>query len=515
MMYDVFLCHSSQDKEWVRELARRIDGETYNGRNLRSWFDEQHIDAGDRLRPELEAALGASLFIAVVLSAASLRSKWTSFEWNHFSKVNQKGGGIIPLVLEKSAKDDLPIEFRDLVHIDFSDPSAFETGFKQLIQAIAKPSLRAPQIVKSRCLELLSAALTAYERLAPSEPTPESDALFSYIQELRVDDPETEGLLLGVFDAMLEHLETLANPYTASMIIAECEAVLLCWNPSNHRLVQKCEERTHWTARFVTARAQSKVAEIQADQVDCSALIRYAAELDKKRWLGTTDQTVLGMVGRAAGKISDTKVGQELIVALAAGGPASRRAAAGAMSVDPSSPGSWFTLSAMQALKPREVRKEPTPPALIAMLGGLLRDQDPQVVAGAEEAREHVKKTWPDIPMDAPLARVDRFTQPAIAIEYGRLLPFSGRIEKVSAKNLDAKGRDVRSQAIYCLTEPQLPDTRFFDASGILILPQGSLSHQCVRLINAAVPFAQVTPQHMAELPEGRFAIVRKDGIVF
>src|SRR6516225_2356039 len=171
MMYDVFLCHSSQDKEWVRQLAGRIDAEMYNGRHLRSWFDEQHIQAGNRLRPELEAALDASLFVALVLSAASIQSRWTAFEWNYFSKLHPKGGAIIPLILEKSAKDDLPIEFRDLVHIDFSDPSTFETGFKQLIQVIAKPSLRTPHIVKSRCLELLSAALTAYKVLPLGQPS--------------------------------------------------------------------------------------------------------------------------------------------------------------------------------------------------------------------------------------------------------------------------------------------------------------------------------------------------------
>src|SRR5215472_15380260 len=191
-MYDVFLCHSSEDKEWVRELARKIDAESYNGRNLRSWFDEQHVHAGDRLRPELEAALDASLFLAVVVSAASLQSKWTSFEWNHFSKLHAKDGGIIPLILAKDTKDDLPIEFRDLVHIDFSDRTAFETSFKQLIRTIAKPSVRAPHIVKSRCLELLSAAEAAYERLSPSTPTPESDALYAYVEELRVDDREIE-----------------------------------------------------------------------------------------------------------------------------------------------------------------------------------------------------------------------------------------------------------------------------------------------------------------------------------
>jgi TIR domain len=149
-MYDAFLFHSSEDKEWIRELARRIDAQSYNGRNLKSCFDEQHVYAGDRLRPELEAALDASLFVVVVVSAASLQSKWTSFEWNHFNKLHPKDGGIIPLILEKDTKEDLPIEFRDLVHIDFSDRTDFETSFKQLIRTIAKPSARAPHILKSR-----------------------------------------------------------------------------------------------------------------------------------------------------------------------------------------------------------------------------------------------------------------------------------------------------------------------------------------------------------------------------
>ena len=512
MMYDVFLCHCSQDKEWVRQLARRIDEETYNGRNLRSWFDEQQVQAGDRLRPELVAALDASLFVAVVLSGASIKSRWVSFEWNYFSKLHPKGRAVIPLILEKNVKDDLPIEFRDLVHIDFSDPSTFEMGFKKLIQVIAKPSLRTPHIVKSRCLELLSAALS----LQLSEPSPECDALYSYVEELQIDDPGAEGLLLGGFDAMLEHLETLASPddYTGSMIIGECLTALLCKHPAAHRLIQKRDERKHWTARFAAARAQSKVAEIRADQVDCSSLTRYAAELDKKQWLGTHDESVRGMITRAAGKISDTKIGQDLIVALAAGGVASRRAAAGAMSIDPSSPGSWYTLSATKALTRREVRDEPPPPELIAMLGGLLRDEDREVVAAAQEGAERIRRTWPAIRMDAPSAQPTRLMQPAIPIENGWKLPFSGRIEKISAKNIDAKRRDVRSQAIYCLTERGSPDIYFFGASGILVLPQGQLSHQCLRLREASIPFAMVTSQAMNDLPEGKFAIIRDYGIV-
>lgn len=146
----------------------------------------------------------------------------------------------------------------------------------------------------------------AFNDLPSSEPSAESDALFSYVEDLHIDDPEAEALLLGAFDVMLEHLETLTRPqdYAGSMILAECLAALLYQNPRNHRLMQKCDERTHWTARFAAARAQSKVAEIQADRVDCSSLIRYAAELDRKSYLGRPDENVRGMIARAAGKIS-------------------------------------------------------------------------------------------------------------------------------------------------------------------------------------------------------------------
>jgi hypothetical protein len=80
--------------------------------------------------------------------------------------------------------------------------------------------------------------------------------------------------------------------------------------------------------------------------------------------------------------------------------------------------------------------------------------------------------------MDAAAPRAARFTQPAIPITNGRLLPFSGQIEKVSAKNIHAKSLDVRPQAIYCLTEGRLPDVYFFGcqwdpdlAEGISLAP--------------------------------------------
>lgn len=45
--YDIFVSHNRADKEWARELARKIAVEEYNGRLLRPLPDEQFLDPDD------------------------------------------------------------------------------------------------------------------------------------------------------------------------------------------------------------------------------------------------------------------------------------------------------------------------------------------------------------------------------------------------------------------------------------------------------------------------------------
>ena len=85
MSYDVFLSHNRADKEWVRNLHDSLARHDYNGRNLRTWIDEEVLDPGllssDR---ELNSALDRSRYLIVILSPEAIASQWVQDEISYF-----------------------------------------------------------------------------------------------------------------------------------------------------------------------------------------------------------------------------------------------------------------------------------------------------------------------------------------------------------------------------------------------------------------------------------------------
>jgi hypothetical protein len=89
--YDVFLSHNQADKPRVRRLAERL-----RAANLRVWFDEWSIQAGDspspvggkrvaegRVRdqePAIERGIEASRTLVLCLSPTALGSNWGRLE---------------------------------------------------------------------------------------------------------------------------------------------------------------------------------------------------------------------------------------------------------------------------------------------------------------------------------------------------------------------------------------------------------------------------------------------------
>ncbi|MBE3119032.1 MAG: toll/interleukin-1 receptor domain-containing protein, partial [Candidatus Atribacteria bacterium] len=69
--YDVFLSHSSKDKEVVRALAERLrkDG-------LRVWFDEWEIKPRDSIPAKIEDGLEHSRVLVLCMSANAFGSDW-------------------------------------------------------------------------------------------------------------------------------------------------------------------------------------------------------------------------------------------------------------------------------------------------------------------------------------------------------------------------------------------------------------------------------------------------------
>lgn len=99
--FDVFLSHSSKDKDLVRDVAERLrkDG-------LRVWFDEWELKPGDSIPAKIEAGLEQSRVLMLFMSANAFGSGWAQLEacTFRFRDPLNKERRLIPLRL-----DDAPI----------------------------------------------------------------------------------------------------------------------------------------------------------------------------------------------------------------------------------------------------------------------------------------------------------------------------------------------------------------------------------------------------------------------
>jgi len=78
VLYDVFICHASEDKEaFVRPLAKELVK-----RHIEVWYDEFSLTVGDSLREAVDKGLSQSRFGIVVLSPHFFRKRWPKRELN-------------------------------------------------------------------------------------------------------------------------------------------------------------------------------------------------------------------------------------------------------------------------------------------------------------------------------------------------------------------------------------------------------------------------------------------------
>ena len=76
MMWDVFICHASQDKEAVaRPLANRL-----RLAGVKVWLDEMVLQIGDSIREEIDHGLARSRYGIVIISPAFFSKAWTQAE---------------------------------------------------------------------------------------------------------------------------------------------------------------------------------------------------------------------------------------------------------------------------------------------------------------------------------------------------------------------------------------------------------------------------------------------------
>ena len=130
LTYQVFLSHSSKDKEFVKELYRRL---TRDG--VRCFFDIESIGWGDNWVKALERAIDECKYIVFVLSPDFCNSEWVEVE--RTSSIADDPSGlkhkVRPLLLRPCR--DLPAFprfLRQVQAIDVSTSTLFELNYPRL-----------------------------------------------------------------------------------------------------------------------------------------------------------------------------------------------------------------------------------------------------------------------------------------------------------------------------------------------------------------------------------------------
>jgi tetratricopeptide (TPR) repeat protein len=133
--YDVFLSHSSADKEFVERLT---DGLEAGG--VRVWLDQIEMGFGDSLFDHIAAGIEKARFFAIVLSQNSIQSKWVRAELKAAlnRELAEDRTFVIPIVIEDI---DIPTFLGDKIYADFRTEENFDNVLKALVNktALVKP----------------------------------------------------------------------------------------------------------------------------------------------------------------------------------------------------------------------------------------------------------------------------------------------------------------------------------------------------------------------------------------
>jgi hypothetical protein len=130
----IFISHTKADKPFVRRLAARLEKAHFH-----VWLDEHDLIAGDPLSQTISKALEAAKVILVVVSKASVKSKWLRYELNVATERMIKGEcRVIPVAIDDSA---LPPEVIGLLYADCRKGLA--RGIPSILTALKHEARRA------------------------------------------------------------------------------------------------------------------------------------------------------------------------------------------------------------------------------------------------------------------------------------------------------------------------------------------------------------------------------------
>jgi hypothetical protein len=129
-MPSVFLSHNSADKPFVRRLAKRLAES-----GIIVWLDEAQLHVGDSLIHKISEAIRDIDFIAVIISANSIKSPWVQKEIGLAvtKEIQSRSAMVLPIRIDDC---EVPASLIDKVYLDFRRPRQFERQCKALLETM-------------------------------------------------------------------------------------------------------------------------------------------------------------------------------------------------------------------------------------------------------------------------------------------------------------------------------------------------------------------------------------------
>lgn len=152
----LFISHNSKDKNFVRRLVQDLES-----RKLNVWFDERELKPGDSIVGGISEGLKDTDYLAIVLSKASIKSRWVNAELNAalMDQLSGKGTVVLPIMIEDC---EVPPLLRDRLYADFR--SDYNKGLQNLLRVLEQESTATDPIITrflqqqpaDSCIEKLS-----------------------------------------------------------------------------------------------------------------------------------------------------------------------------------------------------------------------------------------------------------------------------------------------------------------------------------------------------------------------
>jgi HAD superfamily phosphoserine phosphatase-like hydrolase len=136
----IFVSHSSRDKPFVRKLVEALKKQLPN-----AWVDEDEIKVGDSIVGKISDALKDTDYLVIVLSRASIVSRWVKAELNAklMEEFSGKGVAVLPVLIEDC---ELPTLLIDRLYADFR--ADFNVGLQALLTAFERKGESAVEVAK-------------------------------------------------------------------------------------------------------------------------------------------------------------------------------------------------------------------------------------------------------------------------------------------------------------------------------------------------------------------------------